>query len=104
MNRVHIHAGEIDIYDKSLDLRLGSVLRGLMPVLLGPDWEDYVTVYIKEENRTATRLFDRWQIHNKDGPAVIKHDGTMEWWIDGTKLFVETQQEFECYMRNKAFW
>lgn len=94
----------IDIFDSNFDLKPGSVLRGLMPVLIGPNWEDYVTIYISEEHRSATRLFDRWKLHNEEGPAAIKKDGAMEWWLHGEKLFVTTQTEFECYMRNKAFW
>jgi len=95
---------KIDLTDGNMDMRPGSVIRGLMPALLGPDWQDYVIVYIKDENRTASALFKMWKLHNEDGPAVVKRDGTTEWWFDGKKLCCETQQQFECYMRNKAFW
>ena len=95
---------KIDLFDGSIDMRPGSIIRGLMPAILGPDWESYAIVYVKDENKSALKLFSRYKLHNEDGPAVIKTDGTMEWWFNGEKLFVKTQQEFERYMKNKAFW
>jgi len=86
------------------DLRPGTIFRALLQTLLGNNWEDYIVVYLKEYDQPTGIFFSKYKIHNEDGPAAIKIDGTMEWWFDGQKLFVETQQEFECYIRNKAFW
>ena len=86
------------------DMRPGSIFRALIQGLLGNNWEDYIVVYLKEYDQPTGIFFSKYKVHNEDGPAAIKRDGTMEWWFDGQKLFVETQQEFECYIRNKAFW
>ena len=86
------------------DMRPGSIFMALVRALLGNNWEDYITVYIKEYEGPTGVFFSKHKVHNEDGPAAIKQDGTMEWWLDGKKLFCKTQQEFECYMRNKAFW
>ncbi len=95
----------IDIHEDNKDLRPGSIFRALIEHLLAPhNWEDYTTIYIKDYEQPTGIFFSRHKIHNEDGPAAIKQDGTMEWWLDGKKLFVTTQKEFECYMRNKAFW
>lgn len=96
---------QIDIYEGNKDLRPGSIFRALIVHLLSPhNWEDYVTIYVKDYEQPTGIFFSRHKIHNEDGPATIKKDGTMEWWLDGKKLFVTTQKEFERYMRNKAFW
>jgi len=86
------------------DMRPGSIFRALIQNLLGNDWEDYIVVYVKEYDGPTGIFFSKYKVHNEDGPAAIKRDGTMEWWLNGNRLFCETQQQFECYMRNKAFW
>lgn len=86
------------------DMKPGSIFRALIEALLGSNWEDYIVVYLKDYDQPTGIFFSKYKVHNEDGPAAIKRDGTMEWWLDGQKLFVQTQQEFECYMRNKAFW
>ena len=43
-------------------------------------------------------------IHSMSGPAVEKEDGSKEWWIDGVKLDCQSQEEFERYLKQKAFW
>lgn len=86
------------------DLKPGSIFRALVEALLGPKWEDYIVIYLKDYDQPTGIFFSKYKVHNEDGPAAIKRDGSMEWWLDGQKLFVQTQQEFECYMRNKAFW
>lgn len=94
----------LDIFDGNLDIKPGSVSRGLLIHLLGGSWEDYVTVYVEAFGMNMSKLFDRWKLHNEEGPAAVKKDGTMEWWLGGEKLFVKNQKEFDSYMRNKAFW
>jgi hypothetical protein len=95
----------IDIHEGNKDLRPGSLFRALVENLLLPyKWDEYVTIYIKNYGNPTGVFFSNYKIHNEDGPAAVKLDGTMEWWLDGKKLFVTTQKEFECYMRNKAFW
>jgi len=44
------------------------------------------------------------KIHRVDGPAYIRVNGYQEWWINGHFLNVKSQQEFERYMKLKAFW
>ena len=43
-------------------------------------------------------------IHRLDGPAIIWAHGGKEWYIDGRDIQVKSQEEFEQYMRLKAFW
>jgi len=86
-----------------VDITPGSLFRGLLESWFGPNWNEYTMVYIDKRPGVNT-MFRGWMLHNEDGPATVKSDGTMEWWLNGDKLFCKTQQEFECYMRNKAFW
>lgn len=95
---------EINIHDKDMSLNPGSIFRALIQSLLGKDWDDYATVYIEEQDHLTGVFFSKYSLHNEHGPAAVKLDGTMEWWLNGERLFCQTQKEFECYMRNKAFW
>ena len=95
---------EIKVHDKDMSLHTGSLFRALVQALLGNNWEDYAIVYIEDQDQLTSIFFSKYKLHNEHGPAAVKVDGTMEWWLDGNKLFCQTQQEFECYMRNKAFW
>ena len=49
-----------------------------------------------------------WYHHNErhrlDGPAIEFENGDCEWWFDGKRILVETQEEFEKYLKLKAFW
>jgi hypothetical protein len=94
----------IDILEGNWDTRPGSMFRALVEALLSMNWDEYVILYVKEYDSPTGVFFSKYKIHNEEGPATVKRDGTMEWWLDGKKLFVTTQQQFECYMRNKAFW
>ena len=40
--------------------------------------------------------------HREDGPAVEYADGSKEWWIDGKRLNVNSQEEFEEYLRKNS--
>jgi len=42
--------------------------------------------------------------HREDGPAVECANGTQQWWIKGKQLNVSSQEEFERYIKLKAFW
>jgi hypothetical protein len=49
--------------------------------------------------------------HRTDGPAVewtgwgiARNPPLKEWWIHGTRIDCKTQEEFEQYMRMRAFW
>lgn len=86
-----------------VDIVPGSLFRGLLENWFSSNWNDYATVYITKRSGSNT-MFRAWMLHNEEGPATVKLDGTMEWWFNGDKLFCQTQQEFECYMRNRAFW
>jgi len=44
------------------------------------------------------------QLHREDGPAVEYTNGYQEWWIKGEQLKFSSQEEFERYMKLKAFW
>ena len=92
----------IDIQD--MDLKPGTIARALVEALLGKNWEDYVIVYVGEYDYPTGVFFSKYKLHNDIGPAAVKRDGSMEWWLNGEKLFCQTQKEFESYMKNKAFW
>lgn len=46
--------------------------------------------------------------HREDGPALIYKRGTKivkcEWYFHGKKIPVNTQDEFERYLKLKTFW
>jgi hypothetical protein len=44
------------------------------------------------------------RFHNMSGPARIFADGTKFWYIDGERIDVSSQEEFERLLELKAFW
>jgi len=42
--------------------------------------------------------------HRVDGPAIEWANGTKYWFLNGKLLDFKTQEEFEQYMKLKAFW
>ena len=44
------------------------------------------------------------RFHNVSGPARIFADGTKHWYIDGARIDVSSQEEFERLLELKAFW
>ena len=42
-------------------------------------------------------------LHRVDGPAIEYADGDKFWYLNGKQLSCKTQEEFEQYMRLKAF-
>ena len=43
-------------------------------------------------------------VHRENGPAIVSFDGVETWWIKNKILKVNSQEEFERYMKLKAFW
>jgi len=43
-------------------------------------------------------------LHREDGHAVEHVNGDKEWWFSGKRLHINSQEEFERYMKLKAFW
>jgi len=44
------------------------------------------------------------KLHREDGPAVEYANGSKEWFLQGQLINVKSQQEFERYLKLKAFW
>jgi len=42
--------------------------------------------------------------HRIDGAAIEYADGTKHWFYDGEEINCSSQEEFEKYVKNKAFW
>jgi len=45
--------------------------------------------------------------HRKDGPAVSyisRNEINNQWWLNGEKINISSQEEFERYMKLSAFW
>lgn len=42
--------------------------------------------------------------HRLDGPAHIRSDGKNFWFYHGREIPCQSQQEFERFLRLKAFW
>lgn len=61
--------------------------------------------YVKEKGLKVTfwYLLNTTLLHRKDGPAV-EYNGAEEWYWYGEKIPVSSQEEFERYLRLKAFW
>jgi hypothetical protein len=64
--------------------------------------------YCYSEHYDRSRIFKQFKtdkgfsvIHCLNGPAIEMSDGTKEWWIDGKQY---TEEEFNRYLKNKAFW
>jgi len=43
------------------------------------------------------------QRHRLDGPAIERRDGTKSWYLNGNKIPVSSQEEFERYLKLMAF-
>ena len=93
----------VDGEQKDFDIRPGSIIRFLLESWFD-EWEEYEVVYIARNWEYKHSIFKGHELHNEQGPAAIRTNGDMEWWLNGKKIFVSSQKEFECYMRNKAFW
>ena len=63
---------------------------------------EYYVVYFSNTKRTCYYLGEGY--HRELGPAVIYDDGRMEWYWDDKKIPVNSQEEFEKYLKLKAFW
>jgi hypothetical protein len=47
---------------------------------------------------------DGLYLHREDGPAVEFTSGINRWYYQGKQIPVSNQQDFESWLRNKAFW
>jgi len=91
---------KIDI--DNMDTQYGSIFRAVMDAVLGPNNISYYkTVYLSSE---FSMFGIPARLHNAEGPAAIKCNGELEYWIDGEKLSCTTDKEFQSYLKNKAFW
>lgn len=48
--------------------------------------------------------FINGSLHRLDGPASEFADGSKEWFINNQQIPVKSQEEFERYLKLKAFW
>ena len=57
---------------------------------------------------TSNNEYREWyrfgQLHRLDGPAIISPYGGERWFIEGKEVPCESQEEFEQYLKLKAFW
>ena len=44
------------------------------------------------------------EYHREDGPSIIWESRKPEWWYRGKSIPVDNLQDFQVYIRNKAFW
>ena len=44
------------------------------------------------------------KLHRVNGPAIEYNSGYKAWYLNGNQLDCKTQEEFEQYMKLKAFW
>jgi hypothetical protein len=64
----------------------------------------------KQILRYFTAYYKKGEYHRLDGPAKIYHDdapfmpGLKFWYIDGERVPVDSQKQFERYLKMKAFW
>jgi hypothetical protein len=49
-------------------------------------------------------IYDTKYKHRELGPAVIYDYGRKEWWYQGERIPVNSQEEFEKFLKLKAFW
>jgi hypothetical protein len=70
--------------------------------------KDGITYYYRDDNLyriTFLRTGDRWYYdegegyHREDGPAVEWPDGTKEWWYRDVQAPVNSQEEFERWLK-----
>ena len=90
---------------READTRSGTRIREVMENLFGDKWPDYRLVHLISGTGFYASSLQQWHnyiiLHNFEGPATEKYDGTYEWWISGKQY---TEQQFNSYKKNKAFW
>lgn len=42
--------------------------------------------------------------HREDGPATEYENGYRGWWLNGNWIHVDSQEEFERFMKLELFW
>lgn len=55
------------------------------------DYDKFNSVQRNVSPNGTVTFFYRGKLHNEEGPAVIKEDGTKHWFIDGIEL---TEDQF----------
>jgi hypothetical protein len=48
--------------------------------------------------------YENGYLHREDGPAIERPNGTKAWYYRGILAPVQTEREFNSWIRNKAFW
>lgn len=48
--------------------------------------------------------FGQYRLHRLDGPAIESTDGFSKWYYHGEIVKVNSQEEFEKFLKLKAFW
>ena len=57
------------------------------------------------ERSSGTRFWFRGNVqHRESGPAYERCNGECSWYLNDEKIPCMTQEDFEKYMRLKAFW
>jgi hypothetical protein len=57
-----------------------------------------------DKNEFGTYYYLNNDLHRLDGPAIEYLDGTKDWWIEGKRIYCNSQKEFERYIKLKLFW
>jgi hypothetical protein len=66
------------------DLWARPQLRNFTGYIEVPYWDAYEIQYYKNS-----------LIHREDGPACILHNGNVEYWLNGKKLKIKAQEQFQ---------
>lgn len=56
------------------------------------------------DGTTIWFLRDEFIIHRENGPAIIYLHGQKVWYYRGQKIECSSQEDFERYLKLKAFW
>lgn len=74
-------------------------------------WYDNDATEIDFYRETSRHGYESWWDrshlsfkHRLDGPAYTYNDGLKEWWYKGKFIDVKSQEEFEKWLKLRAFW
>ena len=56
------------------------------------------------EDQFGLMWFEDDKLHREDGPAVDNNNGTKFWYYKGEYVECSSQEEFEIFLKFKAFW
>ena len=74
--------GSLIYSSKYFDLIEGSKLKNFTGYIEVPYWDVYEIHYYKNS-----------LVHREDGPAIIRHDNSKEYWLNNKKI--KTQEQFQ---------